>query len=71
MHRDEADRLVTCLDCGAEFASGTDRDFEFGVAGVLCWECAERRGGSYDESQSRWTEAPDVSDLADAAHERD
>jgi hypothetical protein len=71
MHRDESDGLVTCLDCGTELASGTDRDFEFGVAGVLCWSCAERRGGTYDENQSRWTASPDISDLADVAHERD
>lgn len=71
MHRDEFDRLEICLDCGAELAPGTDRDFEFGVAGVLCFGCAERRGGSYDENQSRWVDLPDVADLAAIGHERD
>jgi hypothetical protein len=71
MHREEADLLVTCLDCGAELAPGSDRDFEFGTAGTLCWACAERRGGTYDEHESRWSESPDVADLASVAHERD
>lgn len=71
MHREEADRLLTCLDCGAELVPGTDRDYEFGTTGVVCSACAERRGGRYDENRSSWVEIPDVRDLARAADDID
>jgi len=71
MHREEADQLLACLDCGSELAPGSDRDYEFGTSGALCRACAERRGGTYDELRSCWIEAPDVSDLASIAHEID
>jgi len=71
MNFDDEEVPVTCLDCGAELTPESDRDFEFGASGALCWACAERRGGRYDERRSRWIEAPDVSDLARSAHELD
>lgn len=69
MHRDESDQLQSCIDCGAELTPGADRDYEYGPSGILCQACAERRGGRYDEGQSRWVDAPDLSGLADAGYE--
>lgn len=63
MHRDESDQLVTCADCGAEVDS-RERPYGFGSESVLCFACAERRGGSYDALHDRWTETPDLSGLA-------
>jgi hypothetical protein len=55
--------LVACADCGAEVLGAADRAFEFGAEQVLCWQCAERRGGRYDAHQERWSTAPDIADL--------
>jgi hypothetical protein len=71
MHRDEADQLTHCMDCGSELAPGNDRDFQFGSQGTLCWACAERRGGRYDERRSLWIREPDVLDLARSAADVD
>jgi len=63
MHRSETAELVTCSQCGTPVASGRSREFEFGEALVLCFDCAIRRGGSYDERTDRWSEAPAVDGL--------
>ncbi len=63
MHRSERERLVSCLDCGAEIRIGPDRGFAFGERGALCWDCAIRRGGSYDETHDHWTHEPRIDDL--------
>ena len=52
-----------CADCGAEVIGAADRAFEFGTQGLLCWQCAERRGGRYDAQQERWSVAPDIAGL--------
>ena len=63
-HDDELRELPqACADCGAEVYGAGDRAFEFGADQLLCWQCAERRGGSYDAHQERWSEPPDVRDL--------
>jgi hypothetical protein len=54
---------MACADCGAEVFGAADRAFEFGAQLLLCWQCAERRGGRYDAHQERWSTAPDISDL--------
>jgi hypothetical protein len=56
------DDLVECADCGAAIAS-TDLSYAFGEDGVLCFECALRRGGHYDGPEDRWTVAPDIAGL--------
>jgi len=63
MHREEAERLSLCADCGAEIDAGVERAYAFGTAGVLCWECAVRRGGAYDGQREAWTRLPQVDDL--------
>ena len=64
MHRSETAGLVSCSECGVSLASGRSREFEFGESLVLCFDCAIRRGGSYDEASDRWSEAPAVDGLA-------
>jgi hypothetical protein len=63
-HREEIEDLSCCADCGAEVSPATERGFAFGDSAVLCFACAERRGGSYDSDEDRWTRAPSLSGLA-------
>lgn len=63
MHRSETRRFGICADCGAEIAPGLERSHAFGAEGLLCWSCAARRGGSYDEARDQWVEAPSTQDL--------
>jgi hypothetical protein len=51
-----------CADCGAAIVTA-DRAYEFGSDQLLCWQCAERRGGRYDVQEERWSRAPDLADL--------
>jgi hypothetical protein len=62
MHREERDQLSGCADCGCEVAS-LERAYAFGSTGVLCWDCAERRGGSYDSARETWAVAPGLDGL--------
>jgi hypothetical protein len=62
MHRTEADVLESCAQCGAEIDASRDRAYGF-RGGSLCYACAMRRGGSYDELHDVWTQAPDVEGL--------
>lgn len=66
MHRSEERSLSTCADCGATMRAEAQEGFTFGTRGVLCLECAARRGGSYDAQQDRWTVAPDLEGLEGA-----
>lgn len=63
MHRDEEVDLSTCADCGATIRAEVQEGFSFGTRGVLCFECAARRGGSYDAQQDRWTVDPNLEGL--------
>jgi hypothetical protein len=62
MHREEADQLVACVECGARIAPGTGRGYGFGES-LLCFSCAIARGGLYDADEDRWTVDPQVADL--------
>ena len=66
MHRSEQLEYATCAECGAETAI-TERAFAFGEDGALCFGCAVKRHGSYDEVHDRWQVAPEVSDLLEPA----
>jgi hypothetical protein len=63
VHRSETHDLANCADCGAEISRSQGRGFAFGRLDVLCFDCALRRGGSYDERSDRWTRAPSIDDL--------
>lgn len=63
MHRSETRDLTACADCGGELAPGRDRAFGFGSQGFLCYDCALRRGGVYDETHDRWLQDPETRGL--------
>jgi len=67
MHRSEASDFVACLSCGAEVSLGVDRAFALTDDAALCFACAVRRGGSYNEAHDQWTKAPNLSGLRDIA----
>jgi hypothetical protein len=67
MHRSETESLVSCADCGAEVGVATARSYGFGERGVLCFDCALRRGGQYDERLDRWCQPPRTDDLGIAS----
>jgi len=64
MHRSDAREFATCADCGAEIAPGRERAYSFGEESALCWACAVRHGGTYDEELDRWVELPTAGDLS-------
>jgi hypothetical protein len=66
MHRSEAETLVSCADCGAEFSVERDRGYSFEPEGALCFDCAVKRGGAYDGLHECWADAPNVSGLTAA-----
>ena len=63
MHRSEEGNLARCADCDAEIDPGHERGFGLGGGGALCYECAVRRGGRYDEVHDRWAEEPRLDGL--------
>ena len=63
MHRSETRDLTCCADCGTDLDPGRERACGFGTEAFLCYACAVRRGGRYDEVHDRWMEAPDTGDL--------
>jgi hypothetical protein len=62
---DEQEDVAVCGDCGATIWADSDRSFMSGPDTYVCFECAERRGGVYDEDEDHWTVPPDVSGLPD------
>lgn len=55
--RKEAEPEI-CIDCGAELCRAQDRAFFLEPRGVLCGECAIRRGGRYDVERDVWDVVP-------------
>jgi len=63
MHRSETRELANCVVCGAEIAPATDRAYAAGPDSFLCFHCAHKRGGTYDEVHDRWDNPPSVGGL--------
>lgn len=63
MRRSEASEYEFCADCGAEVHVSRDRTYALDAARVLCFACAVKRGGAYDEQHDLWVESPDLADL--------
>jgi hypothetical protein len=63
MHRSDPHESARCADCGAEVAVGTGRAAAVTETLFLCFACAMKRGGRYDERLDRWDVAPDAGDL--------
>ncbi len=64
MRRSEDRELTACSECGADVHVARDRAYALDVDRVLCFACATRRGGSYDERRDLWVEPPDLGGLA-------
>ncbi len=58
MHKEEAEALALCADCGTAILPGSERAYAFGDGSVLCWDCAIVRGGTYDAEEDRWVRRP-------------
>jgi putative phosphoribosyl transferase len=54
--------LVRCVDCGVLLSPATDRAYAISAEDFLCFSCAERRGGEYDEDEDRWVTAPELAE---------
>lgn len=63
MHRSETRELASCESCGAEIAPASNRAYAVAPERFLCFQCAVRRGGSWDEQHDRWLVAPETGDL--------
>jgi hypothetical protein len=64
MHRSEERELGFCADCGAEVHESRDRAYALDAHRLLCFACATRRGGAYDEQHDLWVDVPDLGGLA-------
>lgn len=65
---EDRDIPSSCAVCGRAVASDAERSFGFGAGNVLCWDCAEARGGRYDALRDTWETPPDLSGLPDEAY---
>ena len=55
---------LACADCGAPVEDAPlERAYLFAEDEALCYACAKRRGGVYDELHDHWAKAPDMSGL--------
>ncbi len=63
MHRSGEGELVRCADCGVETAPEAERGYFVSADLLLCFACARRRGGHWDEEKARWSGEPDLSGL--------
>jgi hypothetical protein len=63
MHRSETRDFATCAECGVEMEPARDRAYGVGPDSFLCFACALRRGGAYDEQRDCWLTPPDTSGL--------
>jgi hypothetical protein len=61
--RDEA--MMTCTECGTDVGLDESHSFSGGGGVTLCWACAVKRGGVFDEKQERWRVPPRTADLPD------
>jgi hypothetical protein len=60
MHHPEQPEHEPCVTCGRDVAMGTDRTYVVTDDEVLCFDCAVRLGGSWDEITGTWLQVPDV-----------
>jgi hypothetical protein len=62
MYEEEEEEFGFCSACDGE-VSIAPRTFLFGDDNALCFECATKLHGVYDEPGSRWTVEPQVDAL--------
>jgi hypothetical protein len=70
MHEQEWNELTECADCNAVIAAATDRAFAVSSEKFLCFGCAAKRGGVFDQELDRWVVPPDTYDLTEQLHLR-
>ena len=58
--------LIACIECGAPIEAGFGRSCALGDGSFLCFDCAAKRGGVWDEAHDTWVEMPHESGLPDA-----
>lgn len=63
MHRSESEDLVRCASCHAEISLGRDRGYPVTADSALCFACAVKRGGRYDEQHDTWDPGPRLEGL--------
>lgn len=66
MHSEETLEPATCADCGEPTDLDSTLSFVISENKVLCFDCALRRGGRYDEDEGGWVVAPNVLGLIEA-----
>ena len=64
MRRTEVEEFESCSECGSDVHASRDRTYAIDAERMLCFACALRRGGSYDEGHDFWKQAPDLEGLA-------
>lgn len=67
MDEQETAELTICIECGAEVWPERDRSYLLSEEDALCYECARKRGGAYDELSDRWARAPNLAGLTVSA----
>lgn len=65
MSGDDLGEMAICCECAAPIDAATSRAYVCSPETLLCFTCAERRGGVYEAVQDRWVIPPDVSGLPD------
>ncbi len=60
--REEWEMEELCTDCGGSVVPDRDPCFFFEEE-ILCFECAQNRGGRYDSEYEQWATFPDISEL--------
>jgi hypothetical protein len=61
---------AAAMQGSAELASD-DVSYAFGYQSAMCFDCAVRRGGSYDAVNERWATLPRIDDLFRGAEPRE
>lgn len=66
MHSSDAPEHQPCAVCTGDLVPGIDRTYDIDGAQCLCFECATRLGGRWDEASARWLRAPDLRNVPTA-----
>jgi hypothetical protein len=63
MHRSEQPEHELCVSCGNDIVAAIDRAYVVSDEEAICFECALRLGGTWDEVTGTWIRPPDVRGL--------
>ena len=68
MEEEEAGEPPICADCGEPTELDSSLSFATSDGKVLCFNCAIRRGGKYDDERDRWEVAFDGASPLRSSH---